>query len=72
MQEKRAYAYNSGTKALHITGFCKDAFGNHYFDSEGEAIRFAGRQIFFCTICARKRDELVREKVKQIKGAKEK
>lgn len=72
MRTPKAYVYNPNTKALHITGFCKDAHGGKSFDSEREAIRFAGRQLYFCTLCEEKREKLVREKVKQLQEGVEK
>ncbi|MDY3971748.1 MAG: hypothetical protein SOZ28_03450 [Clostridia bacterium] len=62
---KKLYSYNTGSKALHINGFCHNCYGSEYkyFDSESEAISFSGGQIFLCKDCERERDKILREAI---------
>lgn len=60
---QKMYSYNPGTKALHILGLCtnSDGYDYRYFDSVSEAISSSGGQIFFCKVCEKERDKILKK-----------
>ena len=53
------YTYNEKTHTLHIKNYCHFSNGAGYieFDSEDEAVKYAGRALGMCKNCMRKRDK---------------
>jgi hypothetical protein len=69
----KIYAYNKGSKALHILGFCEHGSMPEYklFETEKDAIAYAGKQIFLCKKCEDKREALVQQEYrKNLKNGK--
>ena len=67
---KKLYSYNKGSHLLHITNGCKYSNGSEYiqFDTEDEALCFAGRHLGMCKDCMEKRDEILRKAFLEKKG----
>ena len=57
------YLYNEKTRLLHIRDCCPHGIQCEMkpFDSEDEALSYAGRALGVCKICAEKRDAILRE-----------
>lgn len=60
---KMLYRYNEGNHTLHILNGCTNSNNPDYlgFDSEDEAIKYAGRALGVCKVCMDKRDRILRE-----------
>ena len=60
------YVVNTKTKKLHIEGcnYIYNVKADNYkcFDSENEARMYMGIAFGFCTICAKKREEILKRK----------
>ena len=58
---KKLYQLNNGTHTLHINGFCPNSQSIDYieFDSEDDALKYAGRSLGMCKTCMEKRDEVL-------------
>lgn len=59
----KLYLYNEPGNTLHIKDFCAKANGPDLipFDSEDEALAYAGRRMGMCKNCMDKRDEILLE-----------
>ena len=64
---EKQYFLNTKTGKLHIHDLCKESkikpYSIKYFDTEDEALAFAGRKMSLCGTCLNKREKL-------LKGAK--
>lgn len=67
---KKLYSYNTGTHVLHITNGCTNANGVDYlqFDSEDEAVKYAGRELGMCKTCMQKREDFLKKEFLEKKG----
>ena len=67
---KKLYSYNEGTHLLHITDLCQHTIGTNciQFDTENEAVKYAGRSLGMCKDCIDKRDELLKKILIDKKG----
>lgn len=67
---KKLYSYNQGTHILHITNCCANSSGVDYiqFDTEDEAVKYAGRELGMCKICMQKREEILKREFLEKKG----
>lgn len=67
---KELYWYNKNTHTLHINNFCTNAQSCSCvkFDSEDEALKYAGRALGMCKICMKKRDALLLDYIKKMKS----
>ena len=61
------YLYNEKTRLLHIRDCCPHSIQCDMkpFESEDEALSYAGRAMGICKICAEKRDVILRNYLKQ-------
>lgn len=59
---EKIYVLNEETKLLHIKGLCNNSFpvNNRQFETENEAVRYAGMYIHICATCNQKRDEIIK------------
>lgn len=56
------YIFNEETKSLHIKGLCPNSLpvNGRCFNTENEAVKYAGLHIHICTVCNQKRDEIIK------------
>ena len=62
---RKKYMLNTGTGTLHIVGYCCHTKGSHldkvFFETEQEAYNYAGKQIKFCKICDKVKEQKLEE-----------
>ena len=62
---EKQYFLNKNTGKLHICDLCKESkvkpYSIEYFDTEDQALAFAGRRMSWCGTCLKKRDNLLKE-----------
>ena len=59
----KLYLYNENTHTLHIRDCCSNAkpAGLLEFSCEDDALKYAGRSLGICKVCAEKRDQILQE-----------
>ena len=61
----KKYIYNEKTGKLHICDACPHSktrpYNVRFFDTEDEAIKYAGSKLSWCQLCQKKKEEVIGE-----------